>query len=194
VRADFARTLQGVSRLTSRDRLLRALRQDERPMPSAVDPAAQTRALADAARVLEGAGVPYALIGGIAVALHAGVPRATIDVDLAVDSRTDLEALGKTFEAAGFAVGGRFAHSMNLRHANGEPVQLAIDAGFDAFVARAETFSIGEATVRLVLRDDLIAMKERAARDPKRRKSKALRDRADVLLLRGDVPDPEEGW
>ena len=163
-------------------------------MPSAVDPAAQTRALADAARVFEEAGVPYALIGGVAVALHTGIPRATLDLDFAVDSRTDLEVLGRTFEAAGFQVGGRFAHSLNLRHANGEPIQLAIDAGFDAFVARAETFSIGEGTVRLVLRDDLIAMKERAARDPKRRKSKALRDQADVELLRGDVPDPEEGW
>jgi hypothetical protein len=41
---------------------------------------------------------------------------------------------------------------------------------------------------------DLIAMKERAAADPARRRSKALRDRSDIELLRGDVPDPEEGW
>jgi hypothetical protein len=40
----------------------------------------------------------------------------------------------------------------------------------------------------------LIAMKERAAADPARRPSKALRDRADVALLRGDVPEPDEGW
>jgi len=37
-------------------------------------------------------------------------------------------------------------------------------------------------------------MKERAAADPARRRSLALRDRADVNLLRGDVPDPDEGW
>jgi hypothetical protein len=37
-------------------------------------------------------------------------------------------------------------------------------------------------------------MKERAAADPARRRSKALRDRADVALLSGDVPDPDEGW
>jgi len=43
-------------------------------------------------------------------------------------------------------------------------------------------------------KSDLIAMKERAAADPARRRSKALRDRADVELLRGDVPDPDEGW
>jgi len=41
---------------------------------------------------------------------------------------------------------------------------------------------------------DLITMKERAAADPDRRRSKALRDRADIELLRGDVPRPDEGW
>ncbi len=41
---------------------------------------------------------------------------------------------------------------------------------------------------------NLIAMKERAAADPARRRSKALRDQADIALLRGDVPDPDEGW
>jgi hypothetical protein len=37
-------------------------------------------------------------------------------------------------------------------------------------------------------------MKRRAAADPRQRKSKALRDQADVELLLGDVPDPDEGW
>jgi len=41
---------------------------------------------------------------------------------------------------------------------------------------------------------DLITMKERAATDPARRRSKALRDQADIALLRGDIPDPDEGW
>jgi hypothetical protein len=43
-------------------------------------------------------------------------------------------------------------------------------------------------------REDLIAMKERAAADPTLRESKRLRDRADVELVRGDVTGPEEGW
>jgi hypothetical protein len=45
-----------------------------------------------------------------------------------------------------------------------------------------------------VTTEDLVAMKQRAAADPARRRSKALRDEADVALLRGDVPDPDEGW
>jgi len=163
-------------------------------VPPAHDPGAQTRALTDAAAVLDRAGVPYALIGGIAVAIHSGVPRATLDVDLAVDSRTELATLAESFRASGFTVGGRFAHTLNLRHETGEPVQLALDPGFDDFIARAETFSVETVAVRLVRLPDLIAMKERAAADPKRRRSKALRDRADIEILRGDVPDPEEGW
>ncbi len=61
-------------------------------------------------------------------------------------------------------------------------------------IDRAETLTMGSVTIRVVTTADLIAMKERAASDPARRRSKALRDQADVALLRGDVPDPDEGW
>ncbi len=61
-------------------------------------------------------------------------------------------------------------------------------------LARAETIEVAGVSIRVVTKPDLILMKERAARDPARRRSKALRDLADVELLRGDVPDPDEGW
>ena len=48
--------------------------------------------------------------------------------------------------------------------------------------------------MRVVTTSDLIDMKERAAADPALRPSKALRDAADAALLRGDVPDSDEGW
>ena len=71
----------------------------------------------------------------------------------------------------------------------------AIDPSFDAMIERAEPFPLGAHSVPpLIARADLITMKERAAADPQRRKSKRLRDQADVELLRGDVPDPDEGW
>jgi hypothetical protein len=54
--------------------------------------------------------------------------------------------------------------------------------------------SVEGVAVRVVSRNDLITMKERAAADPARRRSKRLRDQADVELLKGDVPDPDEGW
>ena len=76
----------------------------------------------------------------------------------------------------------------------GEPVQLAFDPDFDAMIERAEGFDIAGVRVVVVTKDDLIAMKRRAAADPARRKSKRLRDQADVELLLGDVPHPDEGW
>jgi hypothetical protein len=49
-------------------------------------------------------------------------------------------------------------------------------------------------SIRVVRKDDLITMKKRAAADPARRKSKRLRDQADIELLLGDVPGLDEGW
>ena len=104
------------------------------------------------------------------------------------------EEVVAAFRKAGFQVGRRFEHTLNLRHPAGQPIQLTFDATLDQAVDRAERFSVEGRPIRLVLKEDLIAMKERAAADPRRRKSKAHRDRADLEMLRGDVPDPEEGW
>jgi hypothetical protein len=46
----------------------------------------------------------------------------------------------------------------------------------------------------IVRREDLSAMKQRAAADPARRKSKRLHDQAHIELLLGDVPGPDDGW
>jgi hypothetical protein len=54
--------------------------------------------------------------------------------------------------------------------------------------------TFGMLAVRVVTKSDLIAMKRRAAADPAQRRSKSLRDQADIALLEGDVPGPEEGW
>lgn len=151
-------------------------------------------ALADATRALTAIGAPHALIGGVAVGIHSGVPRATADTDIAVLSTVDRSVVARAMAGAGFGSGGTFSHSMNFRHVSGEPVQLVFDPGFDSMIEAAESFEVGSLPVRIVTKRDLIAMKERAAADPARRKSKALRDRADVELLRGDVPDPDEGW
>lgn len=139
-------------------------------------------------------GVPYALIGGVAVGIRSGVPRATLDVNFAVPTTTDMEALVEGFLERGFVFKGRFAHSVNFAHVSGEPVQLAFDAAFDAMIQRAETSTFEDVEVRIVALADLIVMKKRAAADPARRRSKALRDHADVALLEGDVPEPHEGW
>jgi hypothetical protein len=198
-RATFARVastpssgLEAVAALTARERaLIAASRGGDVATDSAPDKMA---ALLDAARALESAGASFALIGGVAVGIHSGVPRATLDTDLAVASTADRASLGRAFARAGFRPAGEFPHSLNFRHASGEPVQLALDPSFDPMIERAERLEIAGALIPLVRKADLIEMKRRAAADPARRRSKALRDQADVELLLGDVPDPDEGW
>ena len=100
----------------------------------------------------------------------------------------------RSFAASGFARIGKFPHSINFEHPSGEPVQLAFDPAFDAMIARAEPIRIGDFDLFVVTRDDLIAMKRRAAADRGQHRSKALRDQADIAFLEGDVPEPNEGW
>jgi predicted nucleotidyltransferase len=178
------------ARATARDRLLIAAKRGI-VMEESSD---QLGALVDAAAALSDAGIAFAVIGGIAVGIHSDVPRATQDVDIAVASSVPRETIVTTMRAAGFEHRGTHEHSENFRHASGEPVQVAIDGSFDTAIDRATSYEIGGASVRVVSKDDLIAMKERAASDPARRPSKALQDRTDVARLKGDVPDPDEGW
>ncbi len=138
--------------------------------------------------------VAYALIGGLAVGIRTGVPRATEDVDFAIPSSASRQALTEALVRRGFRATGEFSHSINFVHESGEPVQLAADHSFDAMIERAELLTLDDLTLRVVTKADLLAMKRRAASDPARRRSKALRDAADVALLEGDVPDPNEGW
>jgi hypothetical protein len=184
--------LETIARLSVREReRIAAARGKEEAMTDSADKVA---ALRDATRVFGTLGISHALIGGVAVGLRSGVARATMDTDLAVPSSVDRAALIEALTCAGFTLRGEFAHSVNFRHPSGEPLQMVSDPGFDAMIARADEVDVGGLVVRVVTTADLIAMKERAAADPARRRSKALRDRADVALLRGDVPDPDEGW
>jgi hypothetical protein len=147
-----------------------------------------------AASAFREARVAYALIGGVAVGIRSGVPRATLDVDFAIPTSADREGIRATLDVRGFRRTGVFAHRVNFVHASGEPLQLAFDPAFDPMIARAELVRFGALELFVVTREDLIAMKRRAAADPARRRSKALRDQADVALLEGDVPGPDEGW
>ena len=180
-----------VSELTCRDQRAIASARGELTV---VEPSSQETALLDASRLLAAGGVPHALIGGFAVSVRTGWARATRDVNFAVHSATSRERLVATFVSAGYRHDGTFEHSMHFTHPNGALVQLASDAIFDQPIERAEFLSIGGSQVPVVLRDDLIALKERSAAHPRRRKSSALQDQADIERLRGDVGDPNEGW
>jgi hypothetical protein len=185
-----AKTLHTIARVTERERrLIASLRG-----PSMEDSADKVATLLDVARALDRLGAPHALVGGVAVGLRSGVPRATVDTDIAVASAVDHRAIVDALTAAGLRLTGTFAHSLNFRHSSGEPVQLVFDPAFDPMIRRAEPIEVAGVRIPVVTTPDLIAMKERAAADPARRRSKALRDQADIALLRGDVPDADEGW
>lgn len=70
-------------------------------------------------QLLEAAGIPHAIAGGVAVCLH-GYQRNTIDVDLLVRSE-DGPRLRKVLEQAGFAW---HAAEAEFRSESGIPVQL----------------------------------------------------------------------
>jgi hypothetical protein len=186
-----AAAIAEIASITLRDRRLIAAFRGGEAMPDTAD---KLTALLATTRALEAAGVSHALIGGVAVGVHSGIPRATLDTDIAVASTADRDALEHALLKVGFERSGLFAHSLNLRHPSGEPVQLAFDPMFDAMIERAEHIQVSGTSIPIVRKEDLIAMKERAAADPARRTSKRLRDRADIALLKGDVPDPDEGW
>lgn len=183
-------TLEAIARLSAREHLLivssRGATMDGSPDKLA--------ALVDVVQALDRLGAIHAVVGGVAVGIRSGVPRATLDTDVAVRSTVARSAVREALTSGGFRLTGTFAHSMNFRHSSGEPVQIVFDPEFDPMVDRAEPLDVSGVQVRIVTTADLIAMKERAAADPARRRSKALRDQADVALLRGDVPDPDEGW
>jgi hypothetical protein len=61
-------------------------------------------------------------------------------------------------------------------------------------IDRAEPLQVAGTPIPIVRKPELIGMKRRAAADPARRRSKRLRDEADLALLEGDVPDSDEGW
>jgi hypothetical protein len=178
--------------MSQREQLLIAASRGYAPSVAALPD--KLAAIKAASAALHGSGVAHALIGGLAVGIRSGVPRATLDVDLAIPSTIDRAATIRALLGAGFALIGEFPHSINFKHESGEPVQLAFDPGFDAMIRRAELVDVGGLLLAVVTRDDLLAMKRRAADDPGRRRSKALRDRADIALLEGDIPDENEGW
>lgn len=188
----FGIVLETIARVSLRERLLARHRaQGEGGMTGTEDKLA---AVVDAVRALVLVRAPHALIGGVAVGIRSGIPRATLDVDLAVHSSCDRSTVRTAMTAAGFRFVGEHPHSTNFRHGSGEPVQLAFDPQFDPMIERADALHFGGVDVPVVSTADLLELKRRAAADPARRRSKRLRDEADIALLEGDVPDPDEGW
>src|SRR5690349_19251512 len=111
-------------------------------------------AMTAAATVFSEHEIAFALIGGLAVGIRTGVPRATLDVDFAVPTSVDRAWVTECFVKRGFLLKGEFAHSVNFQHESGEPVQLAFDPLFDPMIARAEATRFGDLELYVVLKDE----------------------------------------
>ena len=141
------------------------------------------------AQLLEREGVPYALIGGVAVQLHTAEPRSTLDIDLAVPTYADIPR--QALLAAGFEHTGRHEHSDNWRAPGSVPLKQrtavqfsAEDEGIVDAVTHASIVDLAEGVrLRVASVADLIVLKLAAAVEPARRPSKREHDVADVLAL-----------
>ncbi len=143
------------------------------------------------ANVLERAGVPHALIGGVAVQLHTVEPRSTLDIDVAVPRFDDVPR--EALLAAGFE---HTAHSDNWRAPGDGPLATRVavqfsaeDVGIAEAVARAKSMVLADGLLlRVATAEDLITLKLAAAGEPQRRASKREHDLADVLALLEEHP------
>ena len=142
--------------------------------------------LLEVARILKDAGLPYALIDGVAVQFHCKDAGTTIDIDFAMleDSAIPRVAL----ERAGFRKQGRFQHSENWIGPDGTPVQFTTDSAYAGVIASAVAHPLGQTEIRIATPVDLVRTKLRAAGDDQRRKSKRVQDLADALKLAEDNP------
>ena len=132
---------------------------------------------------LERHGVPYAVAGALALAIH-GVPRATTDIDLLV-RREDVEAALRVASTRGFSVSAlpmRFLDGLEVRRSSKVEAAemltldlLLVDENLEPVWAGRERVPTERGDVWVVSRAGLIEMKAWAARE---------QDLADIRRLR----------
>jgi hypothetical protein len=136
-------------------------------------------------RILQG--MPYAIIGGVALQVHHPDPRTTLDIDLAVLSRGAIPR--DALIAAGFRAIGSFEHSENWAAADNTPVQFTDDPALASAVSSAEELVVDGVPLRVIRIVDLLHEKVRSGSDPARRRTKRLQDLTDVEVLLEAHPD-----
>jgi hypothetical protein len=144
-------------------------------------------ALVTLARVLEAAGTPYAIIGGIALQIHQSEPRTTLDIDLAISSFDVIPR--QQLQEAGFTPTGQVPPSENWLGPERVPVQFTADPALAPALDRAIAIDLADVRLRVIARADLLHEKLRAGSDPARRRSKRLQDLADVEAILEETPD-----
>lgn len=149
-------------------------------------------AILEVARIFGEAGIPYAVMGGVAVQVHTKEPRTTLDLDIALRSKSDVPR--EALLAAGFTHEGTFKFSDNWRAPGHLPrkrrtaVQFSADELTREAVEHAGTVTLEGFEISVVSPRDLILLKLAAAREPRRRKSKRISDYGDIIRLLEEHP------
>jgi hypothetical protein len=121
---------------------------------------------------LESARAPYALAGGLALAVH-GVVRATIDIDLLVPE-AELDRVTEVARDAGFGLPTELSFASGLRIRRLVKIRdedtlvldlLRVDANRAAAFDSRERTRLGTLEISVVSRDGLKALKLAAGRD-----------------------------
>lgn len=154
--------------------------------------AAITQTLTALALALDGAGVPYAVIGGIA-AIVRGIPRHTNDVNVAVmGGTTDAASLLERFRSVG--IDARIPDAVEFADKNqvlllvhrgtGTPldVSLAWLPFEEEAIRMAESVSVESCTTRVVRPEHLLIYKAIAWRERDREDIRRLIERYDATL------------
>ena len=133
-------------------------------------------------RALDNAGVRFALVGGYAVALH-GVPRGTIDVDLALNwtlqdlvrAEAALKDIGlishlpvsarDVYERRDEYIQSRNLIAWNFRNPDAPLEQVDIIINYDLKGKLTQSVEMPQSTIPVLSVDDLIEMKRLSGRE-----------------------------
>ena len=147
------------------------------------------RVLGQLSAALHEAGIPHALIGGLALAAH-GAPRATLDLDLLADGDRD-DAVDRIMRSSGYECLHRSAHVAN--YAAHDPALGRVDFLFArreygrAMLKRARPAPGPIAELRVVDAADLIGLKVQASSNDPGRKRQDLADIERLLRTATDI-------
>jgi len=131
----------------------------------------------------------YCLIGGLAVNAYVE-PVVSLDLDI-VAANEDVGAICKVAKECGLKIE-KFEHSVNITSPNSDMrIQLQTDPRYQEFVLTAQDRSVLGYTMNVARIEDVLQGKVWAYMDKTRRKSKRLKDLADIFRIVEKFPHLE---
>jgi len=131
----------------------------------------------------------YCLIGGLAVNAYVE-PVVSLDLDI-VAANEDIGDICKVAKECGLKIE-KFEHSVNITSPNSDMrIQLQTDPRYQEFVLTAQDRSVLGYTMNVARIEDVLQGKVWAYMDKTRRKSKRLKDLADIFRIIEKFPQLE---